>query len=114
MLLKIEHKYRDSKNMRGVILKSKKRDEGLIASEILDICLNGAGKTRIIYQANLNSSKANQYLRNLIEKGLIEEIVSGTRTSYKTTQRGMELRQKYRRLQSEMDELHGCIFTAEA
>lgn len=94
-------------------MRSKKRDEGLIASQILDICLNGAGKTRIIYQANLNSCKANQYLCSLVKKGLIEEIVCGTRNLYKTTPKGIELKQKYEQLQNEMDELHGHIF-AEA
>jgi len=95
-------------------LRSKKRDEGLIASQILDICRKGAGKTRVIYQANLNSSKANQYLSNMVKKGLIEEIVSGSKTLYKTTSRGMELKQKYQQLQSEMDELQGRIFAVEA
>lgn len=99
---------------RGVILKSKKRDMGLIVSEILNICMKGSGKTRIIYQANLNSSKANQYLCNLIQKGLIEESTSGNRTLYKTTPKGIELMQKYQRLQNEMDEIHSHIFAAEA
>ena len=99
---------------RGVILKSKKRDMGLIVSEILNICMKGSGKTRIIYQANLNSSKANQYLCNLIQKGLIEESTSGNRTLYKTTPKGIELMQKYQRLQNEMDEIQSHIFAAEA
>jgi predicted transcriptional regulator len=95
-------------------LKSKKRDMGLIVSEILNICMKGAGKTRIIYQANLNSLKANQYLCNLIQKGLVEESMSGNRTLYKTTPKGMELMQKYQRLQNEMDEIQSRIFAAEA
>lgn len=95
-------------------MKSKKRDMGLIVSEILNICIKGAGKTRIIYQANLNSSKANQYLCNLIQNGLIEESTSGSRILYKTTPKGMELMQKYQQLQNEMDEIQSRIFAAEA
>jgi predicted transcriptional regulator len=31
-----------------------RRSREEIVSEILDVCLNGANKTRIVYQANLN------------------------------------------------------------
>jgi len=95
-------------------MRTKKRNNDLIASQILDICLNGAGKTRILYQANLNSSKVNQFLDRLIENGFIEEIPTGSRTLYRTTQKGLELKRRFQQLQSEMDKLHENLFAVAA
>ncbi len=92
----------------------KKRDEDLIASQILDICQNEAGKTRILYQANLNSSTVNHYLDNMKKNGFIAEVVLGSRILYRTTQKGTELKMRIDRLRSEMDELHAHMFEAEA
>ncbi len=92
----------------------KKRNNDLIALQILDICLKGAGKTRILYQANLNSSKVNQYLINLVGNGLIEEVPAGSRVIYLTTSRGAELKRRFERLQCEIDELHSNLFPMEA
>ena len=94
-------------------MRLKKRNEDLIASQILNICRNGAGKTRILYQANLNSSKVNHYLDNMKKNGFIAEVVLGSRIQYKTTQKGAELMMRIDRLQSEMDELHAHLFEVE-
>ncbi|MGB5099929.1 MAG: winged helix-turn-helix domain-containing protein [Methanothrix sp.] len=64
-----------------------KRNKHQIFSEILEICRNGANKTRIVYQANLNFKTANPYLKVLIEKHLIT-LDQG---EYQTTQEGMNL-----------------------
>lgn len=92
----------------------KRRSDDLIVSQILDICMNGAGKTKILYQANLNSLKVNQYLENMIKNGLITEIPSGSRMTYKTTSKGLELNLKFQRLQMEIDTLRACLLDAEA
>jgi len=42
-----------------------KRSKDMIISQILDICINGASKTRIVYQANLNFRTINPYLEML-------------------------------------------------
>ncbi len=47
-----------------------KRNPNVVTAQILEICANGAGKTRIIYQANLNSATGTQYLDNLTKNGL--------------------------------------------
>lgn len=39
-----------------------KRSREEISSQILKICLDGAIKTKIVYQANLNFRTANSYL----------------------------------------------------
>ncbi|MDD1736625.1 MAG: winged helix-turn-helix domain-containing protein, partial [Methanothrix sp.] len=44
-----------------------KRSRHEILSKILKICLNGASKTRIVYQANLNFRTVNPYLQTLIK-----------------------------------------------
>lgn len=86
----------------------------MIVSQILEICEDGAGKTKIVYQANLNSTKVTQYLANLIRSGLIAEIPQGSRVMYRTTFKGMEFRKRYEQLQNEIDELHSYIFEVPA
>ena len=90
-------------------MTSKKRTNDLIASEILKICVNGAVKTRIVYQANLNFLSAKPYLDRFIERGLLEVIPVGSRIVYKTTPKGMDLKEQFERFQSEIGELHACV-----
>jgi len=90
-------------------MTSKKRTNDVIASEILKICVNGAVKTRIVYQANLNFLSAKPYLDRFIERGLLEVIPMGSRIVYKTTPKGMDLKERFERFQSEIGELHACV-----
>jgi len=94
-------------------MKIKKRSDDQIVSQILEICANGAGKTRIIYQANLNSLKVNHYLESMVKNDLIIEIPCGSRSIYKTTPRGLELNQRFQSLQTEIDALRLCLLDAE-
>lgn len=64
-----------------------KRNRHEIIYEILKICRNGANKTRIVYEGNLNFKTANYYLQDLIESSFIN-IDKG---EYFTTQRGLSL-----------------------
>jgi predicted transcriptional regulator len=64
-----------------------RRSRPQIISEILEICRNGANKTKIVYQANLNFRTVNPYLKVLIEKHLIN-LDQG---EYQTTPHGMNL-----------------------
>ena len=90
-------------------MTSKKRTNDVIASEKLKICVNGASKTRIVYQANLNFFSAKHYLDRFIERGLLEVIPMGSRIVYKTTSKGMGLKERLERFQSEIGELHACV-----
>ena len=90
-------------------MASKKRTNDAIASEILKICVNGAVKTRIVYQANLNFLSAKPYLDRFIERGLLEVIPMGSRIVYKTTPKGMDLKERFERFQSEIGEFHACV-----
>ena len=67
-----------------------RRSREEIVSEILDVCLNGANKTRIVYQANLNFSTINPYLDLLIEKNLIK-VSQGQMLRYETTPQGIDM-----------------------
>jgi len=67
-----------------------KRSKHEIISEILKVCLNGASKTRIVYQANLNFKTVDPYLRMLIQNNLLETDV-GEHTVYRTTKQGVNL-----------------------
>ena len=70
----------------------KRRSPNLIATQILEICISGASKTRVVYQANLNSSIGRQYLENMVKSGLLEAIPEGARIKYKTTPKGISLK----------------------
>jgi predicted transcriptional regulator len=65
----------------------QKRSRDQIIAKILDTCMDGANKTKIVYQANLNFRTINPPLDLLLEKGLLEAI-QGERVVYRTTQAG--------------------------
>jgi predicted transcriptional regulator len=67
-----------------------KRSREEIVSEILDVCLNGANKTKIVYQANLNFRTINPYLDLLIGKNLIK-VSQGRILRYETTPQGIDM-----------------------
>ena len=67
-----------------------KRSREKIVSKILDVCLNGANKTKIVYQANLNFRTVNPYLDLLIGKNLIK-VSQGQMLRYETTPQGIDM-----------------------
>ena len=67
-----------------------KRSREEIVSEILDVCQNGANKTKIVYQANLNFRTINPYLDLLIGKNLIK-VSQGQILRYETTPQGIDM-----------------------
>ncbi len=75
-----------------------KRSKLKIVVEILDVANGGANKTKIIYKANLNFNRANKYLEELTERGLIVvENVNG-RVIYRTSEKGKDLLRKCKEL----------------
>jgi predicted transcriptional regulator len=87
---------------RGKMIKRRSSD--VIISQILEVCAEGASKTRIVYQSNLNFSTVNPYLDLLLERGLLE-AVGGPRTVYKTTKNGIELMKSFKHYQDEISKL---------
>jgi predicted transcriptional regulator len=88
---------------------SKRRTNDLIVSQILKICMPGASKTRIIYQANLNFMTVKSYLDNLIKSECIEAVHVGSMIIYKTTPKGMDLKERFEQYQSAIGELYACV-----
>jgi predicted transcriptional regulator len=89
-----------------------KRSKDMIISQILDICVDGASKTKIVYQANLNFRTVNPYIELLTKNGLLETSVEST-IIYKTTQKGIKMLRDFRSIQSELPDLYGCITLKE-
>ena len=58
--------------------------------DVLQVCLKGVNKTRIVYYANLNFPRLNRYLRVLSGLGfLAKEIRANGSVLYKTTPAGV-------------------------
>ena len=74
-------------NPRRAVMKRSKHE---IFSKILEVCINGANKTKIVYQANLNFRTVNPYLQTLVRNNLLEAS-QGKHTIYKTTKQGRSL-----------------------
>ena len=60
-------------------MTSRRRTNEIITLEILKLCMKGATKTQIVYQANLNFMTAKPYIEQLINNGLIEAVPKGSR-----------------------------------
>ena len=77
-------------------LFNKRRSEIQIIGEILDLSKNGAKKTEILYQSNMNFSQLQNYLSYLLEKDILEESFitndNGIKSKiYVTTEKGSDL-----------------------
>lgn len=73
-----------------------RRSKEQILAQILDLCKGGdAGKTKIVYQVNLNFKTVNNYLCLLRKKGLLETI-QGEKILYKTTPSGEKALESFR------------------
>ena len=71
------------------------RSELDIITEILNISINGAKKTRILCKSNLSYTQIQSYLPFLIKKEVLEECLTKKkgkdRKYYKTTPKGLNL-----------------------
>ena len=78
-----------------------KRSRDVIILQILDICIKGASKTRIVYQSNLNFRTINPYLDLLTKNGLIN-VKKEQNLIYETTPRGLDLLDNFKQIQNEL------------
>jgi len=64
-------------------------------ADMLEIGENGAGKTKIMYNANMSYSQIQKYLGYLIGQGLIDEKVKvgNPSVTYRVTDSGLKLLQ---------------------
>jgi len=88
----------------GKVTEMMKRSKHVIISRILDICQNGANKTKIVYQANLNFRTVDPYIDLLIKNNLIE-VKQGKTVLYETTDRGRVLLDNFKNINSQLSEV---------
>jgi len=69
-----------------------------IMAEILEVAIDGALKTQLMYRANLSFAQLNEYLKLLSDIKLLETIENSRKTVYKTTAKGMRYLQSYREI----------------
>lgn len=81
-----------------------RRSRDKIISEILSVCAEGENITRIVYRANTNFTTIRSYLNILIKNGLIESLPRKPKI-YKTTPTGLEMMNKLKIMQKEMEEI---------
>jgi predicted transcriptional regulator len=78
-----------------------RRSRHTIILQILTLCKNGASKTRIVYQGNLNFKTGNFYINILMKNGLIN-IEDGSPQKYQTTSKGVNLLNSLSKVNSEI------------
>jgi len=67
-----------------------------ITAEILSLCKQPQGKTKVMYGINLSWKMAQKYLSQLQSWGLLE--VHHSSTKYATTRKGLKFVEKWREL----------------
>ena len=88
---------------------AKKRNDLEICANVLDVAREGAKKSHIVYQANLNFKVVNTYLGHLQEMGLISSSPSNVRL-FKTTSKGLEYLNQYARLATTFNGARALIY----
>jgi predicted transcriptional regulator len=68
-----------------------RRSKDQITENILETCKEPTGKTRIVYQCNLNFHTVNIHHQRLINASLLETSGSEDHLSYRTTAKGIKV-----------------------
>jgi predicted transcriptional regulator len=89
-----------------------KRSREAIITKVLEICIGGATKTSIVYQANLNFHTVLTYINLLIEKQMLEEIDSRPIT-YRTTSNGVKLMDELKSIRTKIPEIYNISVSGE-
>lgn len=73
---------------------NQRRSNIEIINDMLRIGADGAGKTEIMYSANMSYRQLQKYLKFMIAHGLIDEVeVENLALSFRVTEKGHGLRQ---------------------
>ena len=74
-----------------VVVGSRRSNIEIIA-DMLRVGENGAGKTEIMYSANMSYSQIQKYLDYLVNQGFINKVImDNTTTAYQVTDSGLKL-----------------------
>jgi predicted transcriptional regulator len=82
-------------NGREIHLSSKRRNGFDITRDILQVCVKGANKTHIVYAANLNSKRTNNYLEFCLNMHFLNKQHNGGHFVYNTTTEGVHFMKNY-------------------
>jgi predicted transcriptional regulator len=84
---------------KSLKVRSKERRGKLeIIADILLVANNGVKKTEMVYKANINFMRLEEYLSLLVEKGLLEHANG----KYRTTAKGKEYLHDYQILKDRL------------
>ena len=73
---------------------NRRRSDLEIIADMLKVGENGAGKTEIMYSANMSYSQIQKYLAYLMGQGLIDKMKMGNPSvTYRVTDSGLKLLQ---------------------
>lgn len=71
---------------------NKRRSNIEIIADMLRVGENGAGKTEIMYSANMSYAQLQKYLKFLLSHGLIHKVeVGNPSVAYQVTEKGLQL-----------------------
>ncbi len=71
---------------------NRRRSDIEIIADMLEVGENGAGKTEIMYSANMSYAQIQKYLGYLIAQGFIDKMKMGNPSvTYKVTDNGLKL-----------------------
>ena len=71
---------------------NRRRSNIEIIAEMLKVGENGAGKTRIMYNANLSYAQIQKYLGFLMNQGFVDKMEMGNPSvTYQVTESGLKL-----------------------
>ena len=75
-----------------MIKVNRRRSNIEIIADMLRVGENGAGKTEIMYSANMSYTQIQKYLGFLLSQGFINKVEVGNPVvTYKVTEKGIEL-----------------------
>lgn len=84
-----------------------KRSKDAIISQILEVCVEGASKTKIVYQSNLNFRTVIPYIDLLTKNELLNvSTTNKSATIFKTTPKGIKLLKDFKNIQSVIPEIY--------
>jgi predicted transcriptional regulator len=79
-------------NKRQRSVTGQRRSNIEIIADMLRVGENGAGKTEIMYTANMSYSQIQKYLEYLVNQGFINKVnVDNTMVAYRVTDSGLKL-----------------------
>jgi predicted transcriptional regulator len=74
------------------ITVSRRRSNVEIIADMLRVGENGAGKTEIMYSANMSYSQIQRYLDYLVNQGFVNKVkMDNTMVAYQVTDSGLKL-----------------------